>query len=66
MAVLLTKIVDGKPAISDALPNQQTVKCPRCLQEYRFAHTDSEWNKVSACSEKLKGGRPEPQETARR
>jgi hypothetical protein len=28
MAVLLTKIVDGKPAVNDTLPNQQTVKCP--------------------------------------
>jgi hypothetical protein len=48
MAVLLTKIVNGKPAISDTLPNQQTVKCPKCAREYRFSYTDSEWNKVSA------------------
>jgi len=48
MAVSLTKIVNGKPAISDTLANEQTVKCPRCEQTYRLAYTDSEWNKVSA------------------
>ena len=48
MAVSLTKVVNGKPAISDTLPNEQTVKCPRCEQTYRFAYTDDEWNKVSA------------------
>ena len=47
MAVSLKKIVDGQPAISDTLGNQQTVKCPKCEQEYRFSYTDSEWNKVS-------------------
>jgi hypothetical protein len=46
--VSLTKIVDGKPAISDTLPNQQTVTCPRCGQEYRLAYTDNEWYKLSA------------------
>ena len=45
--VSLTKIVEGKPAISDTLPNEQTVTCPRCEQTYRFAYTDDEWNKVS-------------------
>ena len=48
MAVLLTKIVNGSPAISSTLPNEQTVKCPRCEQTYRFAYADDEWNKVSA------------------
>jgi len=48
MTVSLTKIVDGSPAISDTLPNQQEVTCPRCEQTYRFAYTDDEWNKVSA------------------
>ena len=48
MAVLLTKIVNGKPAISDTLGNQQTVKCPKCEQEYRFSYTDDEWHKLSA------------------
>jgi hypothetical protein len=48
MAVLLTKIADGTPAISDTLPNQQKVKCPKCEQEYRLAYTDNEWHKLSA------------------
>jgi hypothetical protein len=48
MAVLLTKIVDGKPAVGGTLLNQQTVKCSRCEQTYRFAYSDDEWNKVSA------------------
>ena len=46
--VSLTKIVDGKPALSDTLPNQQTVTCPRYGQEYRLAYTDNEWHKLSA------------------
>jgi hypothetical protein len=48
MAVSLTKIVNGRAVEIDTLPNQQTVKCPRCEQTYRFAYTDDEWNKVSA------------------
>ncbi|HKD64964.1 MAG TPA: hypothetical protein VKB40_13110 [Candidatus Acidoferrales bacterium] len=48
MAVSLIKIVDGKPAISDALPNQQTVQCPRCEQRYRLGYSDNEWHKLSA------------------
>ena len=48
MAVLLIKIVNGNPAISNTLSNHQTVKCPSCEQTYRFAYTDDEWNKVSA------------------
>ena len=48
MAVLLTKIVNGNPAISSTLPNEQTVKCPRCEQTYRLGYSDDEWNKVSA------------------
>ena len=48
MDVALIKIVNGNPAINSTLPNQQTVKCPRCEQTYRFAYTDDEWNKVSA------------------
>jgi hypothetical protein len=47
MAVLLTKIVDGHPAISDTLPNQQTVKCSRCEQTYRLGYSDDEWHKLS-------------------
>jgi len=46
--VSLTKILDGKPAISDARPNQQTVKCPRCEQTYRLGYDDSEWHRLSA------------------
>ena len=48
MAVLLTKIVNGRAIEIDTLPNQQTVKCTRYEQSYRFAYTDDEWNKVSA------------------
>ena len=48
MPVSLTKIVNGRAIEIDTLPNQQTVKCPKCEQEYRFAYTDGEWNKVSA------------------
>jgi hypothetical protein len=46
--VLLTKIVDGKPAVNDTLPNQQKVKCPRCGQTYRLGYSDDEWHKLSA------------------
>jgi uncharacterized C2H2 Zn-finger protein len=48
VAVLLIKIANDMPAVSGTLPNEQTVKCPRCEQTYRFAYTDDEWNKVSA------------------
>jgi spore germination protein YaaH len=48
MAVSLTKIVNGRAVEIDTLPNQQTVKCPRCEQTYRLAYTDSEWHKLSA------------------
>ena len=49
MAVLLIKIVNGNPAVSSTLPNQQTVKCPKCEQTYRLAYSDGEWHKLSAC-----------------
>jgi hypothetical protein len=52
--VSLIKIVDGKPAISDALPNQQAVKCPRCEQTYRLGYDDSEWHRLSAWLGKAK------------
>ena len=48
MAVALIKIVNGSPAISYMLPNQQTVECPRCEQEYRLGYSDNEWHKLSA------------------
>jgi spore germination protein YaaH len=48
MAVLLTKIVNGRTIEIDTLPNQQTIKCPRCEQTYRFGYSDDEWNKISA------------------
>jgi hypothetical protein len=48
MAVLLTKIVNDRAVVIDTLLNQQTVKCPRCEQEYRFAYTDNEWHRLSA------------------
>ena len=48
MAVLLTKIVNGRAVEIDTLPNQQTVKCPKCEQTYRLAYSDDEWQKLSA------------------
>jgi hypothetical protein len=46
MPVTLTKIVNGKPAVSDALKNELAVKCPRCERTYRLGYSDNEWNKV--------------------
>jgi hypothetical protein len=46
MPVSLTKIQNGKPAVSDDLKNELTVKCPRCEQTYRLGYSDNEWNKV--------------------
>ena len=48
MAVLLTKIVNGRAVVIDTLPNQQTVKCPKCEQTYRLAYSDDEWHRLSA------------------
>jgi len=48
MAVLLSKIVNGNPAISSTLSNQQMVKCPRCEQTYRLGYSDDEWHRLSA------------------
>jgi hypothetical protein len=64
--VSLTKIVDGNPAVSGTLPNEQTVRCPRCEQTYRFAYTDDEWNKVSAWLGKADRAMRETQDRARR
>ena len=46
MAVTLTKVIDGKPVVSDGLANEQTVKCPRCEQTYRLGYSDIEWHRV--------------------
>jgi hypothetical protein len=46
MPVSLIKNIDGKPVVSDTLPNEQTVKCPLCEQTFRFGYSDSEWNRV--------------------
>jgi hypothetical protein len=46
MPATLTKIIDGKPVISDMLTNEETVKCPRCEQTYRLGHSDGEWHRV--------------------
>ena len=48
MAVSLTKIVNGKPAISNTLLNEQTVKCPQCEQTYRLGYSEGEWHRLSA------------------
>jgi len=42
----LTKILDGKPVVSDDLTNEQTVKCPRCGLAYRLGYSDTEWHRV--------------------
>ena len=46
MPVTLTKMIDGKPVISDTLTNEQTVQCPRCEQSYWLRYSDSEWHRV--------------------
>jgi hypothetical protein len=46
MAVSLTKIVGGKPAISDTLLNEQIVKCPLCEQTFRVWYSDGEWHRL--------------------
>jgi len=46
MASSLTKIVNGKPALSDTLTNEQTAKCPRCVRTYRLGYSDGEWHRV--------------------
>ncbi len=46
MAAALTKIQNGKPAVSDTLKNQQVVKCPRCERTYRLGYSDSEWHRL--------------------
>jgi hypothetical protein len=46
MAATLTKIVSGKPVVSDDLKNELTVKCTRCEQIYRLGYSDNEWHRV--------------------
>ena len=46
MAVTLTKIIDGKPAVSDTLTNGLTVRCPRCEQAYWLGYSEGEWHRV--------------------
>jgi hypothetical protein len=46
MAIALTKIVDGEPAVNDGLPNHEIVKCPKCAQTYRLGSSDEEWHKL--------------------
>ena len=55
MAVAQIKIVNGNPAMSSTLPNEQTVKCPKCEQQYRLAYSDDEWHKLSAWLGKADG-----------
>lgn len=51
MAVSLTKIIDGNPAISDALMNALTVHCPRCEQSYRLGYSNEEWHRLRTWQE---------------
>ena len=46
MSATLTKIIEGKPAVSDDLTNELAVKCPRCEQTYRLGYSDNEWHRV--------------------
>jgi hypothetical protein len=46
VAVSLTKIVNGKSATSDTLPNERIVTCPKCEQTYRLGYSDGEWHRV--------------------
>jgi hypothetical protein len=46
MAVSLTKIIDGKPAVSDSLTNELVMECPSCDQVYRLGYSDTERNRV--------------------
>lgn len=39
MAVSLTKIVDGTPAVSDTLENEQILQCALCDEVYRLPAT---------------------------
>jgi hypothetical protein len=48
MPVSLTKVVNGKPAVSDKLANEQIVKCSKREQTYRLGYSDGEWHKLSA------------------
>ena len=43
MTVKLTKIVNGEPAVTDALANGQTVKCPLCERPFRLGYSDNEY-----------------------
>jgi hypothetical protein len=42
MPVTLTKIVNGKAALSDAHKNEETVRCPRCERMYQLIYSDDE------------------------
>ena len=46
MPVTLIKIVDGTPAVSDTLENEQILQCALCDEVYRLGYSDSEWNRV--------------------
>jgi hypothetical protein len=42
MAVVLTK-----PSNVEGLPNRTAIACPRCRQNYVFACSDDEWNRLT-------------------
>jgi len=44
--VTLTRIIEGKPAQADTLPNEHFINCPRCSQVYRLGYDDAEWHRV--------------------
>ena len=47
MSVTLTKIIEGKPVVSDELTNEvRAIHCPRCEQAYRLGYSDTEWHRV--------------------
>jgi hypothetical protein len=47
MSVSLIKIIDGKPAVSGSLTNEQTVKCPVCGAAYQLRYSDDEWHRLN-------------------
>ena len=42
MAVSLSKIVNGPPAVADNLANAHIVACPKCDDKYRLGYSDGD------------------------
>jgi hypothetical protein len=46
MSVTPTKVIDGKPAVSDDLTKRTDRPVSRCEQAYRLGYSDTEWHRV--------------------